>query len=258
MARIFISGSSTGLGLMTGRLLAERGHDVVLHGRSEARSADAHREFPQALAVVTGDLSTVRGAREVAEQVNQLGRFDAVIHNAGIGYREPRRVETEDGLPEVFATNVLAPYVLTALIERPARLVYLSSGMHHSADANLDDLAWTRRHWSGATAYAEEQAARRAAGLRCGTALARRSGECAGAGLGAHPHGRRRCTGRYGPSAPHPGMACRQRRSVGKNDGGVLSSSAPPRPEPAGARGRSAGSPPRCLRTLFVRPLAFW
>ena len=163
MARIFISGSSTGLGLMTGRLLAERGHDVVLHGRSEARSADAHREFPQALAVVTGDLSTVRGAREVAEQVNQLGRFDAVIHNAGIGYREPRRVETEDGLPEVFATNVLAPYVLTALIERPARLVYLSSGMHHSADANLDDLAWTRRHWSGATAYAEEQAARRPA-----------------------------------------------------------------------------------------------
>ena len=44
--------------------------------------------------------------------------------------------------------------------------------MHHSADANLDDLAWTRRHWSGAPAYAEEQAARRAAGLRCGTALA--------------------------------------------------------------------------------------
>jgi NAD(P)-dependent dehydrogenase (short-subunit alcohol dehydrogenase family) len=157
MARIFISGSSTGLGQMTGRLLAERGHDVVLHGRSEARSADAHREFPQALAVVTGDLSTVRGAREVAEQVNQLGRFDAVIHNAGIGYREPRRVETEDGLPQVFATNVLAPYVLTALIERPARLVYLSSGMHHSADANLDDLAWTRRHWSGATAYAESK-----------------------------------------------------------------------------------------------------
>ena len=53
-------------------------------------------------------------------------RFDAVIHNAGIGYREPKRVETEDGLPEVFAINVLAPYVLTGLIERPARLEYLS------------------------------------------------------------------------------------------------------------------------------------
>jgi NAD(P)-dependent dehydrogenase (short-subunit alcohol dehydrogenase family) len=157
MAKVFISGSSTGLGLMTARLLVEQGHEVVLHGRTAARSADARRELTQALDVVTGDLSTVRGAREVAEQVNRLGRFDAVIHNAGIGYREPKRVETQDGVPEVFATNVLASFVLTALIERPARLVYLSSGMHHDAVANLEDLAWTRRRWSGSTAYAESK-----------------------------------------------------------------------------------------------------
>ena len=157
MAKVFISGSSTGLGLTTGRLLIEQGHEVVLHGRSAARSTDARRQLPQALEIVTGDLSTVRGAREVAGQVNRLGRFDAVIHNAGIGYREPKRVETEDGVPEVFATNVLAPFVLTALIERPARLVYLSSGMHHSAVAVLNDVAWTRRRWSGATAYAESK-----------------------------------------------------------------------------------------------------
>jgi NAD(P)-dependent dehydrogenase (short-subunit alcohol dehydrogenase family) len=157
MAKVFISGSSTGLGLMTARLLVEQGHEVVLHGRTAARSADARRELTQALDVVTGDLSTVRGAREIADQVNRLGRFDAVIHNAGIGYREPKRVETQDGVPEVFATNVLASFVLTALIERPARLVYLSSGMHHDAVANLEDLAWTRRRWSGSTAYAESK-----------------------------------------------------------------------------------------------------
>jgi len=157
MAKVFISGSSTGLGLMTGRLLVEQGHQVVLHGRSAARSRDAHQQLPQALEVVTGDLSTVRGAREVAEQVNRLGRFDAVIHNAGIGYREPDRIETEDGVPEVFATNVLAPFVLTGLIERPGRLVYLSSGMHHGAVAHVDDLAWTSRRWSGSTAYAESK-----------------------------------------------------------------------------------------------------
>ena len=157
MAKVFISGSSTGLGLMTARLLVEQGHEVVLHGRTAARSADARRELTQALDVVTGDLSTVRGAREIADQVNRLGRFDAVIHNAGIGYREPKRVGTQDGVPEVFATNVLASFVLTALIERPARLVYLSSGMHHGAVANLEDLAWTRRRWSGSTAYAESK-----------------------------------------------------------------------------------------------------
>ena len=94
MAKVFISGSSTGLGLMTGRLLVEQGHEVVLHGRIAARSRDARRELKQALDVVTGDLTTVRGMREVAEQVNRLGRFDAVIHNAGIGYREPKRIET--------------------------------------------------------------------------------------------------------------------------------------------------------------------
>jgi NAD(P)-dependent dehydrogenase (short-subunit alcohol dehydrogenase family) len=78
-----------------------------------------------------------------------------VIHNAGIGYRESRRIETEDRLPALFATNTLAPYVLTALIERPKRLVYLSSGMHRSARLEIDDLTWTRRSWRGAEAYAE-------------------------------------------------------------------------------------------------------
>src|SRR5919199_4948115 len=156
MARVFISGSSTGLGLMAGQLLVEQGHRVVLHARNDARREDTRRALPQADAIVVGDLSTVRGARSVAEQVNQLGRFDAVIHNAGIGYRE-RHVQTEDGLPHVFAVNVLAPYVLTALIERPHRLVYLSSGIHHGADAHLDDLAWRARPWQGMTAYAESK-----------------------------------------------------------------------------------------------------
>ena len=79
--------------------------------------------------------------------MNKLGRFDAVIHNAGIGYRE-RRVEMEPGVPSVFAVNVLAPYILTVLIERPKRLVYLSSGMHHGVRPDMDDLLWTKRSWA--------------------------------------------------------------------------------------------------------------
>jgi NAD(P)-dependent dehydrogenase (short-subunit alcohol dehydrogenase family) len=79
-----------------------------------------------------------------------------VIHNAGVGYRERQR-RTEDGLPHVFAVNALAPYILTALIERPDRLVYLSSGMHQRVDAHLDDLAWERRRWDGSSAYAESK-----------------------------------------------------------------------------------------------------
>jgi hypothetical protein len=102
-----------------------------------------------------GDLGSLAQTRSVAEQVNKLGAFDAIIHNAGVGYRGPKRVETEDGLPQVFAINTLAPYVLTALIMKPKRLVYLSSGMHHGANTNLDDLRWTKRRWNGSAAYAE-------------------------------------------------------------------------------------------------------
>ena len=141
---------------MAGQLLADQQHQVVLHARSPARAADTRRGLPAAEAVVVGDVSTIAGARSVAEQVNALGQFDAVIHNVAVGYREPR-VETEDGLPHVFAINVMAPYILTALIQRPNRLVYLSSGMHHGANARLDDLLWKKRRWNGAEAYAESK-----------------------------------------------------------------------------------------------------
>lgn len=157
MARVFITGSTDGLGAMAARLLIDEGHRVVLHARNAARAHDAREAMPEAEAVVIGDLSRIEAMRDVAEQANTLGRFDAVIHNAGIGYREPRRIETVDGLPQVFAINVLAPYVLTALIKKPRRLVYLSSGMHRGSRANLDDIAWKARHWNGAQAYAESK-----------------------------------------------------------------------------------------------------
>jgi NAD(P)-dependent dehydrogenase (short-subunit alcohol dehydrogenase family) len=157
MARVLITGSTDGLGLMAGRLLAGQGHEVTLHARNETRAADARVALPEAKHVVIGDLSSIAGMRQVAGQANEFGRYDAVIHNAGVGYREPRRIETADGLSHVFAINVLAPYLLTALITRPDRLVYLSSGMHRGGDPDLSDLRWARRRWNGAQAYADSK-----------------------------------------------------------------------------------------------------
>jgi NAD(P)-dependent dehydrogenase (short-subunit alcohol dehydrogenase family) len=156
VSRIFISGSSTGLGLMAGALLVEQGHRVVLHARNADRANDAKRSLPRAEAVVQGDVETIAGAKNVAARVNELGSFDAIIHNAAVGYREQHRL-TADGLPHVFAINTLATYILTASINRPHRLVYLSSGMHHHADAHLDDILWTGRRWNGSSAYAESK-----------------------------------------------------------------------------------------------------
>jgi NAD(P)-dependent dehydrogenase (short-subunit alcohol dehydrogenase family) len=156
MARVFVTGSADGLGFLAGRSLVESGHEVVLHARNAARAEDTRRRLPSAHAVVTGDLASVAETRRLADAVNRLGRFDAVIHNAGVGYQGPL-VRTEDGLPRVFAVNVLSFYVLTALVERPKRLVYLSSGMHRGATARLDDVDWKRRPWRGTDAYSESK-----------------------------------------------------------------------------------------------------
>jgi NAD(P)-dependent dehydrogenase (short-subunit alcohol dehydrogenase family) len=129
---------------------------VTLHARNAARAEDARRALPQAEAVLVGDLASVAQTRELARQVNDRGTYDAVIHNAAVGYREPRRM-TEDGVEHIFAINVLAPYLLTALITPPQRLIYLSSGMHRSGDADLRDLQWTARRWNGSQAYADSK-----------------------------------------------------------------------------------------------------
>ena len=157
MAKIFITGSADGLGLHAGQLLAQQRHSVVLHARNEARAQDARAALPGAEAVLVGDLSTIGAMREVAEQANAHGRFDAVIHNVGLGYREPCRVETLDGLSQLWAVNVLAPYILTALMHQPDRLIYLSSGMHLMGDPSLTDPQWSARRWNGSQAYSDSK-----------------------------------------------------------------------------------------------------
>jgi NAD(P)-dependent dehydrogenase (short-subunit alcohol dehydrogenase family) len=157
MARVFVTGSADGLGLMAGRLLMEQGHGVVLHARNEARAEATRKAAPGAEGVIVGDLSTFEGMRSVAEQANRSGRFDAVIHNAALGDKEQRRVETADGLAQVFEVNSLAPFVLTALMERPKRLVYVSSQLHASGDPSLRDILWRERKWNGFQAYCDSK-----------------------------------------------------------------------------------------------------
>lgn len=150
MARVLITGSSSGLGLMAGQLLIDEGHEVVLHARDKSRD-------PGISEVVLGDFMSMAEVRSVAAQADELGPFDAVIHNVAVGYQERRRIVTEDGYAHVFAVNVLAPYLLTASMARPSRLVYLSSGMHRGGNPSLDDLQWERRRWSGSQAYSDSK-----------------------------------------------------------------------------------------------------
>lgn len=156
MARVFITGSTQGLGRSAALSLLDDGHDVVLHARNPSRAAGVADLVERGAEVVVGDLASAKETGALADEVNAIGRMDAVIHNAGI-YIEAERVATPEGHPRTLAVNVLAPYLLTATIERPARLIYLSSDLHHGGDASLNDIDWTARPWRGAQAYADSK-----------------------------------------------------------------------------------------------------
>ena len=114
---------------MSADLLIQQGHKVVLHARNAERGREALKITPGAETVLTADLSDIEETKELGEKVNESGLFDAVIHNAGV-YRTTAR--------HIFTVNTLAPYILTCLIKKPKRLIYLTSGMHLSGRPNLD------------------------------------------------------------------------------------------------------------------------
>jgi NAD(P)-dependent dehydrogenase (short-subunit alcohol dehydrogenase family) len=138
MARVFITGSADGLGRLAAQTLLEDGHTVIVHARSRDRLAATRDLRDRGADAAVGDLADMDAVGAVAEQVNRLGRMDAVIHNAGVYSGSA-----------ILPVNVVAPYVLTARLERPQRLVYLSSGMHRGGRAELAGMDWTGQRASG-------------------------------------------------------------------------------------------------------------
>ena len=135
---MFVTGSADGLGRLAAQTLLEDGHDVVVHARNADRLTAMRDLQDLGAAAVVGDLSKLEETRQLADDVNGLGRMDAVIYNAGV-FRSP----------QVLPVNVVAPYLLTALLDRPERLIYLSSGLHHRGHPALVDIDWSGRRASG-------------------------------------------------------------------------------------------------------------
>jgi NAD(P)-dependent dehydrogenase (short-subunit alcohol dehydrogenase family) len=157
MPTTLVTGSSDGIGAETARALVGLGHRVVLHARNDQRADDARAAVPGASEVLVGDLASLDEVRSLATAAEALGRFDVVVHNAGVGGGVDERVETVDGIERIFAVNVVAPYLLTALMQPPSRLIYLTSGLQSQGTADLDDLQLTRRPWDGMQAYSDSK-----------------------------------------------------------------------------------------------------
>jgi NAD(P)-dependent dehydrogenase (short-subunit alcohol dehydrogenase family) len=144
MARILITGSADGLGLEAARQLVKRGHTVYLHARNEKRAADARAACPGAAGVLIADLSNQVETRGLADQANAVGQFDSVILNAACYPGHSARLETLR-IPAMVFVNVVAPYILTCLMHRPKRLVFISSQLHRQGDTSVEDIFWLRR-----------------------------------------------------------------------------------------------------------------
>jgi len=138
MARVFITGSADGLGRAAAQTLRDQGHEIVVHVRNSDRLTAVRELVDAGAAAVVGDLADLEQTRGVADQVNRLGPMDAVIHNAGV-----------ISGPHVLPVNVVAPYLLTALIDHPRRLIYLSSSMHRGGRATLAGIDWGGHRTTG-------------------------------------------------------------------------------------------------------------
>ncbi|WP_423822454.1 SDR family NAD(P)-dependent oxidoreductase [Salinisphaera sp. SPP-AMP-43] len=156
MKRIFITGSTDGLGRAAAETLIDQGHAVLLHARSPERAAEIDDLVARSAGVVSGDLSRLEEVYDIADEINSLVRPDVIIHNAGV-LSLPDRAPTPEGHATLMAVNLLAPYILTARIQRPKRLIYLSSSMQAGGPDQLDDLDWQKRAWNTTEAYSESK-----------------------------------------------------------------------------------------------------
>ena len=159
MVLILITGSTDGFGLEAARQLVDRNHTVYLHARNQQRAEDAKASCPGAAGVFIADLTNLAQTRKLAEEANATGAFDVVIMNAGL-FRGPIRKTPDTGVPALTFVNVLAPYILTCLLNRPKRLVYISSVLHLQAKTDLKDIWWFEHGeagWNDFQAYCDSK-----------------------------------------------------------------------------------------------------
>ncbi|WP_062523252.1 SDR family NAD(P)-dependent oxidoreductase [Demequina silvatica] len=155
MPRVLITGAAQGLGSEIGRRLCDLGYEVVVHGRDAARTDVALAAVPDALGGVTGRLDSLASTRLLADDARGRGPYDVIVHNAALGGEQARAARTEDGLDPLLQVNVVAPYLLSALLSLPRRLVFVGSdsAFHGRPLVDLE----VPEPWDGRQVYADSK-----------------------------------------------------------------------------------------------------
>ena len=151
-----VTGSSSGMGLVTARELASMGATVVMLCRNRTRGEAVQAQVKEAsgnpqVDLIVADLSELSQVRRAAEEFKRhYTRLHVLINNAG-GINAERKV-TSDGLEATFVTNYLAPFLLTQLLlevleaSAPARIVNISAPAHKIGKIDFTDLQGAQRY----------------------------------------------------------------------------------------------------------------
>lgn len=165
---ILITGATDGIGLETARQLAQRGYELVLHGRSEEKAQRALAGVRQrapgvALQTVHADLADFGAVARLAQELaGRLPQLDVLVNNAGV-YLTTRQLN-QDGIEMTLAINHLSHYLLTLLLlpllkrARAPRVVTVSSVAHQSGHITFDNING-ERGYSAYEAYANSKLA---------------------------------------------------------------------------------------------------
>ena len=161
---VAVTGANSGLGLATAAGAAQLGAEVLMLCRNAARGERARAELMQRqpsarVHVVQCDVSDPDSIeRAVADVRAAAPRLHGLVHNAGV--MPARRTESGRGHELSFATHVLGPHLLTALLQPQlvadgdARVVFVSSGGMYTQPLRIDDLQYEREPYEPTTAYA--------------------------------------------------------------------------------------------------------
>ena len=143
MSRILVTGSADGLGRLAAASLIADGHTLVVHARNPDRASSLAPLTGQGAKLVIADLADREAVTRLASELSADEPLDAVIHNADVWSGRA-----------VMPVNIVAPYLLTALVPLPRRVIYLSSGSHYGGRPSTQRVDWQGR---GAGSYEDSK-----------------------------------------------------------------------------------------------------
>src|SRR2546430_6612532 len=165
---VMITGANSGIGKAASLALAKKGANVVMVTRNKEKGEAARSEIIResqngSVDLLLADLSSIESVRSLqTEFQKKYSNLHVLINNAGL-FNQRRNVTT-NGYENTFATNYLAPFLLTNLqlpilkASAPSRIINVSSVGHYNGHINFDDLN-LGREYGGWKAYGQSKLA---------------------------------------------------------------------------------------------------